>query len=100
MLVNDVPADILALPRAVVRSEAPHTLPPRPAATETTGPAAPRDTALLERPAGPAVERDGGGDQNGCERTEAAPPHKIGSDAPSEMGVAEGLSDVLGHSVQ
>jgi len=100
VFVLQVPVNILALPRAIVRSKASHALPTRPALAEGAGPTATTDAPLLEHAAHLAVQGEPGGADYGCQCPSRAPADDPTYHHPRPGGVPKRLKDVLGHGVE
>ena len=95
--MHNVPADILALARTVVRTEASHTLPPGATAAKTAGPTTTRNTALLEHAASTAVKGNDGAHNNRGQGSEPPASNNGGADLPPGMGTTESGKDVRRH---
>ncbi|EJK48630.1 hypothetical protein THAOC_32552, partial [Thalassiosira oceanica] len=96
VLVHDVPADVLALPAAVVAPKAPDALPPRPPPAEAARPPPPAHAPLLERPAGPAVQGHEGADGHRHDWPEPPPADERRAHLPPGVGPSERREDVRG----
>ena len=100
MLVHDVPANILTLPRAVVAPQTAHTLPTRPPPAQTAGPPTSAHAPLLERATRAAIERHEGTDKYGNHGTQPSSTHDRCSQLPSRMRTTQCRQHVWGHRVE
>mmetsp|Transcript_25126 Transcript_25126/g.73658 ORF Transcript_25126/g.73658 Transcript_25126/m.73658 type:complete len:308 (+) Transcript_25126:1187-2110(+) len=100
MLVDNMPADVLALTTTIVRPEATDALPPCPAAAQRARPPSAGHASLLEGAAGTAIQCDEGGGDHGRDRTEPPSVDDRGPDLPPEVWTPKGSKDVRWHGIE
>ena len=97
MLVNNMPRNILALPRAVIASKAPDALPSCSASAQTARPSTSCNSFLFQEPSRCAVQSDNWRDDYRSNRTEPPSSNNCCSNLPPDVRVSQSINDVWRH---